>query len=826
MSSPRQDDLDQANITAYSGNLRVDHFNKAIEIKFWSMKRPHMRAFYVALFSMFVGIYIWFSVAPLQVAMRDTVTGITQRGLYAASLASVTGSMISRLAVGVACDAWGARKPMVAVLIIGSVATGLTSMVQTDVELSICRFFSGISGSTLVSAQFWISSMFGNEIIGTATSIVLGIGYAGSGFGLAFLGAGLLPLFANIVDNEELAWRVTLAIPAVTGVLAALIAFVFADDTPKGPYNNETIPHPNRPNQEELQIVNFRANSERQMTNIKGQERNTFHFLTSKIPRNFRKAMSKSGTWILAFQYAMCAGTNAALLNINVLYFTEVLDATNALASAITSAIGWLAVTCFVGGYCSDKAMTYRGLKGRCIIQFANLATEGSLLLILPFIRNVGGAATVLVLCSTMATWATGSTFAVVPYVDKSTVGSVFGIVAFMGNFGSILFIEVTKRFDFYFAFISMAILIWVSAMLTILLRLNNKGDNKTYPLPNDYPSSTNMNAATQDIDVEKQTRFAGLASTPTRAGDEVSLVPVIDLSVGSDDDIAKQLVDACKIVGFFTVVGHGIPQEIIDAAFRASETFFAMSLKDKETQCPFSTPFNSGFEHKKQIRPATGLADQKESFHITARKGCMDGRWPTESGEFKMRMTALMEAAEILSARILNSLEQEALPNIEARTLSKSHNLWGEDGQCCLRLLHYPAIPDDELTVLRETRHWRCGAHTDWTNLSLLFQRIGEDGLECCANPRDTRKVKQWTSVPPVEGGIAVNIGTCIGYLSIMGICGVATHPFLFTCRRYASKVVGRKIVLELAPSASSFQERYRPPEGTFFHRLFCSIR
>ena len=55
----------------------------------------------------------------------------------------------------------------------------------------------------------------------------------------------------------------------------------------------------------------------------------------------------------------------------------------------------------------------------------------------------------------------------------------------------------------------------------------------------------------------------------------------------------------------------------------------------------------------------------------------------------------------------------------------------------------------------------WRAGAHTDWDDLTLLFQRVGQAGLECCSNPRDASKEgSRWTPIDPVEGGIAVNIG------------------------------------------------------------------
>ena len=119
-------------------------------------------------------------------------------------------------------------------------------------------------------------------------------------------------------------------------------------------------------------------------------------------------------------------------------------------------------------------------------------------------------------------------------------------------------------------------------------------------------------------------------------------------------------------------------------------------------------------------------------------------------------------------------------MSNIERRgTLVNAHHIWGEDGQCTLRLLHYPPTEniqgetdeeddtrinddDDDDSQINTTR-WRCGAHTDWGSLTLLFQRMGEDGLEC--RRREQEGVEgtpsaSWVEVPPIEGGITVNIG------------------------------------------------------------------
>lgn len=99
--------------------------------------------------------------------------------------------------------------------------------------------------------------------------------------------------------------------------------------------------------------------------------------------------------------------------------------------------------------------------------------------------------------------------------------------------------------------------------------------------------------------------------------------------------------------------------------------------------------------------------------------------------------------------------------------TVSSCCSLWKSDTQCTLRMLHY--TPMDIETVRKLTTpdkdgriFWRAGAHTDWACVTLLFQRVGEAGLECCSNPRTLSdgETARWAPVNPIEGGIAVNIG------------------------------------------------------------------
>lgn len=269
------------------------------------------------------------------------------------------------------------------------------------------------------------------------------------------------------------------------------------------------------------------------------------------------------------------------------------------------------------------------------------------------------------------------------------------------------------------------------------------------------------MSQADQDIAVEASLLTSGLGSA---AVFDDGVVPTIDLSgmyIDSThkDKVAEQLWEAATQVGFFSVVGHGIPQSVIDDAFAASADFFAQPLEEKQKQSPGDMKNNAGFEHFAQVRPSTGVADQKESIQITARKGVMDGRWP--SPDFRDKAEALMNASNKLAGEILTLLEPRAVPHNEPGTIAKSHTLWAEDGQCTLRMLHYPAMEPETTAKLLESGYWRAGPHTDWANITLLFQRMGQSGLECCANPRTgDPKEMYWTAVKPVEGAIAINVG------------------------------------------------------------------
>lgn len=89
-----------------------------------------------------------------------------------------------------------------------------------------------------------------------------------------------------------------------------------------------------------------------------------------------------------------------------------------------------------------------------------------------------------------------------------------------------------------------------------------------------------------------------GLGSAPAVEGS----VPVIDMAEPMES-VAEQMFSAATTVGFFTIINHGIKQELVDGAFALSSAFFKQPKEEKEKQSPFLRDRNAGYEYMSQAR-------------------------------------------------------------------------------------------------------------------------------------------------------------------------------------------------------------------------------
>lgn len=128
-----------------------------------------------------------------------------------------------------------------------------------------------------------------------------------------------------------------------------------------------------------------------------------------------------------------------------------------------------------VGGFISDHVNAVYGMKGRLYVQAVMLIFEGALVLIFANTSSLAGGIVTLVCFSLFVQAAEGSTYGIVPYVDKNYIGAVTGVVGAGGNAGAVIFSLFFREMEYHDAFLWMGVAVITSSVLTSLLLIQGE---------------------------------------------------------------------------------------------------------------------------------------------------------------------------------------------------------------------------------------------------------------------------------------------------------------------------------------------------------------
>lgn len=226
--------------------------------------------------------------------------------------------------------------------------------------------------------------------------------------------------------------------------------------------------------------------------------------------------------------------------------------------------------------------------------------------------------------------------------------------------------------------------------------------------------------------------------------------IPVIDVAPLSRPEeeadlheVVSRISAGCRDWGFFQVVNHGVPQDLVERVWGEARSFFSLPREAKLALA--RTAENPRGYYDREL--TKNVRDLKEVFDFAAADG--SNQWPASLETFKPTMMEYFEACERLSQAIFEGFCLGlGLPRDHLHRHFIGHTSF-------VRLNHYPLedpLDAEDSAGVTGLGDLALGHHTDAGALTILLQDdVG--GLQVFDG-------EDWLDVDPLEGAFVINIG------------------------------------------------------------------
>lgn len=242
-----------------------------------------------------------------------------------------------------------------------------------------------------------------------------------------------------------------------------------------------------------------------------------------------------------------------------------------------------------------------------------------------------------------------------------------------------------------------------------------------------------------------------------------ITALPVVDLRA-APGQLRETLREAAHEVGFFYLVGHGVPDQLAAKVLAAARRLFALPQSEKDAIAMVRSPHFRGYT-RLGGELTQGEVDWREQIDIGPERAPVAGpdkpdylwlqgpnQWPAGFPE----LPGVVAEWDAALAKVARSLLRHWAASLGSPA-DVFDAAFADAPATLIKIVRYPA---------RAASPQGVGAHRDSGVLTLLLAEPGSRGLQ--VRPPDT---DAWVDVEPIPGAFVVNIGELLevatgGYL------------------------------------------------------------
>ncbi|KAF5750449.1 hypothetical protein HS088_TW03G00785 [Tripterygium wilfordii] len=224
--------------------------------------------------------------------------------------------------------------------------------------------------------------------------------------------------------------------------------------------------------------------------------------------------------------------------------------------------------------------------------------------------------------------------------------------------------------------------------------------------------------------------------------------LPVIDFSELKGlnrSQAVKSLADACEQYGFFQLVNHGIPMDVINNMIDVSRRFFELPFEERSKYM--------SSDMRAPVRYGTSFNQSKDKvfcwrdFLKVMSNSSSDVHWPSSPIDFRGLAATYAKETKHLFLMIMEAILEGLLGTTEEDKTKENEVILEEfeDGSQLMVVNCYPPCPEPDLTL-------GMPPHSDYGFLTLLLQDEVE-GLQIQHN-------QKWLTVEPIPNAFVINVG------------------------------------------------------------------